>query len=242
MSGHSHAKTVLHKKQITDKKRSKIFSKMSREISIAVKEGSENPATNSKLRLVIEKAKKANMPRDQIERAIERGSGKIKGIKLEKILIEAIGLNNIAIIVEGITDNRNRTLGEIRKILTKFNGKLVSSGGIKWLFDIKGVITIDTEYQMTDTKKEEIELIVIEAGAEDIFWDNSILDIYTKIENLEEIKKKLENQGIKIESASLDWVPKKMIELKESDKEKCQELFEALDELDSVQDVYSNIK
>lgn len=236
MSGHSHAKTIKHAKELTDKKKGQMFSKMARVISIAAKEGGGDPATNSKLRLAIEQAKSINMPKDNVERAIKRGTGELAGEKLEPVVFEAYGPGGIAIIIEGIADNKNRALGEIKQILSQYNGKLAGEGSVKWLFERKGALIVDGKQK----SKDELELEAIEAGAEDIYWHDDILDIYTKPEELEKVKKSLEEKGIKIDSSSLDWVAKEMIEVKE--KETCQKLFEALDESDSVQDIYSNLK
>lgn len=185
MSGHSHAKTILHKKQITDAKRGKIFSKLSREISIAAREKGADPETNSALRMVIEKAREFNMPKENIERAIKKGTGELKGDALENIIFEAYGPGGIAIIIEGITDNKNRALSEIKQILNQNGGKLVGVGGVSWMFERK-------------VNKEE--------------------------------------------ASSLEWIAKQDIEVSEKDKETCQKLFEALDENDSVQEIYSNLK
>jgi len=243
MSGHSHAKTILHKKQITDAKRGKIFSKLSRQISVARREGGANPEMNPKLRLAIEQARSFAMPKDNIERAIKRGSGELKGAKLEEVIFEAYGPEGIAIIIEGITDNKNRALAEIKQTLNQYKGKLVGEGSVKWMFERKGVITLGMRNQGEyGNNKEELELLAIEVGADDIFWHNDILDIYTKIEDLEKVKKNLEEKGIKIESATLDWVAKEQIEVGEKEKETCQKLFEALDENEAVQEIYSNLK
>jgi len=243
MSGHSHAKTILHKKQITDAKRGKIFSKLSRQISVARREGGANPEMNPKLRLAIEQARSFAMPKDNIERAIKRGSGELKGAKLEEVIFEAYGPEGIAIIIEGITDNKNRALAEIKQTLNQYKGKLVGEGSVKWMFERKGVITLGMRNQGEyRNNKEELELLAIEVGADDIFWHNDILDIYTKIEDLEKVKKNLEEKGIKIESATLDWVAKEQIEVGEKEKETCQKLFEALDENEAVQEIYSNLK
>jgi len=240
MSGHSHFSTIKRKKEVSDKKRGQIFSKLSRIISLAAKEKGSDPGSNSKLRLAIEKAKEFNMPSQTIEKAIKRGTGELEGIKLEEIIFEAYGPANIAIIIEGITDNKNRTLGEVKQILTKNGGKLVQEGSVKWLFERKGVITVNTENQKF--KEDEIILKTIEAGAEDVYHYNNNLDNYTKIEDLEKTKKNLEDLGIKIERASLDWVPKNMIQLDEKTKNASQKLFEDLDENDAVQEIYSNLK
>jgi len=146
-------------------------------------------------------------------------------------------------IIEGITDNKNRTLNEIKQVLSRFNGKLASEGSLKWMFERKGCITINSKSQIPNFQnKENLELAAIEAGAEDLYWHNDELDVYTEIENLEKTKKNLEKKGIKIESVTLDWKPKEMVDLDEKKKKECLELFEALDELDSVQEIFSNLK
>ena len=243
MSGHSHARTIKHQKTITDQKRGQMFSKMARVISVAVKEGGPNPETNSKLKIAIEQAKGSNMPKENIERAIKRASGgELEEEKLEEVFFEAYGPGGIAIIIEGITDNKNRSLNEIKQILNQHNGKLVQEGAIKWMFERKGCITINIKNQNPKTKNDELELLVIEAGAEDLYWYGEDLDVYTNIKDLEKVKKNLEEKGVKIDSTSFDLKPKEMIDLKEKEKESCQKLFESLDESESVQEIYSNIK
>ena len=161
----------------------------------------------------------------------------------EEVFFEAYGPGGIAIIVKGVTDNKNRTLGELKKILTQNNGKLASEGSVKWLFEIKGCVTIDSESQISNFQnKENLELLVIEAGADDISWKDKLLDIYTKAGDLEKVKKVLEGKGVKIDSASLDWVAKEAVLLEEKEKTAAQKLFEALDENEGVQEIYSNLK
>jgi len=242
MAGHSHWAGIKHKKALLDQKRGKIFSKLARMISVAAREGSD-PEMNPKLRQALEEAKNFNMPKENIERAIKRGTGELEGEKLEEVRYEAFGPGKVAIIIEGITDNKNRTLTEIKQILQKYGGKLAEEGSVKWLFDRKGAITVNPE-QNPDFDKETLEMAAIEAGAEDIRWHQTenLLDIYTKPEELEEVKKNIQNQGIKIESASLDWVSKENVELSPEDREKCQKLFEELDENEAVQDIFSNLK
>jgi YebC/PmpR family DNA-binding regulatory protein len=250
MSGHSHFKSIKRTKEAGDKKRGQIFSKLSREISLAAREGS-NPDTNSKLRLVIEKAKRFNMPKENVERAIKRGSGEIEGKKLEEVLFEAYGPGGIAVIIEGITDNKNRALGEVKQVLNKNNGKLVGEGAIRWMFERKGVIEV-RGMRPEDKKKVDLELMAIESGAEDVYWhdvspqndsrqERDTLYVYTKAEELEKVRKNLEEKGIPVYSASLDWVAKEEVSLNEKDKTACQKLFEELDELESVQEIYSNL-
>jgi YebC/PmpR family DNA-binding regulatory protein len=243
MSGHSHAKTVKHKKDTDAKKRGQIFSKMARLISVAVRQGGPNPEINSSLRMAIDTARSYNIPNDNIERAIKRASGDTEEGKLEEFLFEAYGPGNTALLIEGITDNKNRALGEVKKILSQHNGKMVQGGAVKWMFDRKGCVTINKEEQKEDLKnKEKLELIAIEAGAEDIEWHDDNLDIYTSVENLEKVKKNLEEKIIKIESSTLDWKPKEGITLGEKERSSCEKLFESLDENDNVQDIYSNLK
>lgn len=242
MSGHSHFSTIKHKKTIADAKRGKIFSKLAREVYIAAKEGDGDPNFNPRLRMVIEKARSVNMPADNIDRAIKKGTGELAGEKLEEVLFEAYGPAGIAVIIEGITDNKNRALSEIKRILTQNGGKLVTEGAIKWMFERKGIITLSITNGQAPITKEELELKVIEAGAEDVYWHNEVLDIYTKIEGLERVKKNLEERRVKIESVSLDWVAKEEIAVDEKTKEACQKLFEALDENEAVQEIYSNFK
>lgn len=234
MSGHSHAKTVARTKNAEDAKKSKAFSKMARLISLATKEKGGDIETNSKLRMAIEQAKSVNMPKDTIERAVKKGTGELAGETLEEVVFEALGPQGIALIVEGITDNKNRTLSEVKQILNQHNGKLAGEGSVKWMFERKGSILI------TKTKDlESIELTAIEAGAEDIKEREEFIEVYTKPEELNEIKNNLEKEGLEIESFSLDWVAKEEIE---ANKESAEKLFEALDENDAIQNIYSNLK
>ncbi len=243
MSGHSHFKTVMHRKTVEDQKRGKVFSKLARMISVAAKDGGD-PEMNPKLRQALEEAKKYNLPKSNVQRAIQRGTGKLPGAKLEEILFEAYGPGNIAIIIEGITDNKNRTLAEIKQVLQQHNGKLAGGGSVKWLFERKGCVTlrITNTYEYTNKEKEELELKAIEVGAENLYWHQDLLDVYTKPEDLESVKRALEEKGIKIDSASLDWVAKEEIEKGQKEKEVAQKLFEALDENEAVQEIYSNLK
>ncbi len=240
MSGHSHWSKIKHEKGAADIKKGQAFSKMARLISIAAKDGGSDPEKNPKLRLAIEKSRSLNMPKDNVERAIKKGAGELNEVQLEEVLFEAYGPSNIAIMIEGITDNKNRTLSEIKKILSQNNGKLAGEGSVKWLFDRKGVIIIDAE--KSSKSKEELELTAIEAGAEDLRWYNNSLGIFTKIEELDKIKDKLAKKEVVIESISLDWVAKELVEIPEKEKESSEKLFELLDENDSVQEIYSNLK
>lgn len=243
MSGHSHWKTIKRTKDAEDKKRGRVFSKLSKIISIAAKEGGIDPTANPRLRIAIDEAKKSNMPKANIEKAIKKGSGELPGENLEEVLFEAYGPNNIAIIIEGITDNKNRTLGEIKKIISSHGGKLANEGSVKWMFDKMGIIVIDLKMPVASFQtKEELELAIIEMGVKDIVHENSQLILFTKPEELEKIKKILEEKGIEAESSSLDWVAKEYIDITEKDKEVFEKLFESLDDNDAVQNIYCNIK
>jgi len=245
MSGHSHCKTIKRVKDAHDAERGKIFSKLARMISVVVKDGAD-PASNSKLRQVLDEAKKFNMPKDKIEKAIKRGTGEIEGGKLEEIMYEAFGPGGIAIIIECITDNKNRTLSEVKHVLQKYNGKLAESGSVKWLFERKGIVTlqINSEEASANKDKDSIELIAIESGAEDIDYneEENILDVYTKTEELEKVKENLINKKIEIDSSCLGWVAKNNVDVNEKEKISCEKVFEELDEKDDVQNIYSNLK
>ncbi len=242
MSGHSHWHKVRYKKGVADAQKGKVFSKMARLIAVAAREGSD-PEKNSKLRLAIEKAKSLNMPNENIERAVKRGSGELEGRELQEVLFEAYGPGNAAIIIEGITDNRNRTLNEVKHILSEHGGKLAGEGSVKWLFEQKGVITINPEEQSPEfQKKEELELKIIDAGADDFRWEEGVLEICIDPKRLQEVKNTLIDQGIKVESVSLDWVAKEEISVSEKEKESAEKLFLALDENDDIQEIYSNLQ
>ena len=240
MSGHSHAKTVMATKMANDAKKGKVYSKYGRLITIAVKDGggSGDPEKNSKLKAIMEQAKKMNMPKENIERAIKKGTGELAGESLEEVSYEGFGPGGIALIIDGITDNSNRTLGEIKSILNQNNGKMAGEGAVRWMFERKGVITISGEGKT----KEDLEMLAIELGADDIKSNEVNLDILTKPEDFEMVKKALEEKGIKIESSALDYIPKEEVEISEKDKAQAEKLFEALDENDAVNDIYSNQK
>ncbi|MDD4624802.1 MAG: YebC/PmpR family DNA-binding transcriptional regulator [Candidatus Paceibacterota bacterium] len=242
MSGHSHWAGIKHKKGLADAQRSANFSKLAREIAIEAKTG-DNPETNSKLKAVIEKARGFNMPRENIERAILRGAGKLPGAALECFSIEAYGPGGTAIIAEGITDNKNRSLSETRNILNKNNGKIVNEGAIRWMFDNKGYIVIDIDSQSPEkSSKEDLEMAAIEAGAENTSWDENILEVFTKMEELDQVKKNIESAGIKIEESSLGWFAKEEVAVDEKAMAANQKLLEELEASDDVSKTFSNLK
>ena len=254
MSGHSHAKTVKRVKDANDALKGKIFSKISREVTIAVKEGGGDQESNSRLRILIQKAKKANMPKENVEKAIKKGTGELASEALETVTFEILGPKGIAVIVEGITDNKNRTLGDIKSILVRTNGKLADEGPTKWLFDRKGEIVFHISEPRSDgipqnagqtegnQDKDKMELAAIEAGAEDIYCDEDVFGVYTRPEDLEKVKREVEAKGFAPESVSLSWKAKSEIALDEKGIEACQKLFDELDKNDAVQEIYSNLK
>jgi YebC/PmpR family DNA-binding regulatory protein len=243
MSGHSHAKTIAHDKNIADQKRGAAFSKMVRLITVAIKEGGANAETNVRLRMALDLAKGINMPKDNIERAIARASGADEGQIYTDFLFEAYGAGNTAILIEGITDNKNRAFNDVKTIVNQNGGKLVGEGAIRWMFERKGLVTIKLDDQSPEMKnKETLEMEAIEAGANDIYWYENILEVHTSPENTEAVKKAMEAKGIKVESFSLAWLAKEEVEGDEKTKEQVQRLMDALDDNDSVQEVYSNLK
>lgn len=240
MSGHSHFATIKHKKGLADAQRSNEFSKIAKEISVASKEGGGDPQNNPRLRTVIDKARSFNMPSDNIERAIKKGLGAEEGAaNLEEMLLEALGPGGIALLIQGITDNKNRTLGDLKQILTTYQSKLVEGGAVKWLFEQKGVMKALLGTQSKDT----LELLAIEVGAKDTSWFNeTTLMVYTSPAELDQVKKKLEEKGVAIEDAKREWVAKESLEIAPNIRETSEKLFEELSENEAVQEIYSNIK
>jgi len=232
MSGHSHWATIKHGKEANDKKRSKIFSKMSVLITLAAKQGGD-PDMNPSLRIAIDKAKKENMPKDNIEKAIKRGTGELEGESLEEFTFEAYGPEKSAIIITGITTNRNRALNEIKIILNNNNAKLANEGSVKWQFEERGIIIIKPE------DKEKAGLKIIESGAEDFSEQGKFIEIYTAPNDLEKVKDNIE-KDFKIENTSLGWVAKEEIQVENISK--VEKLLSVLDDNDDVQEVYTNIK
>ena len=234
MSGHSHFHNIKLKKGAEDAKRSKLFSKLSKEISVAVKDGGTDVAFNPKLRSIVDKAKGLNMPNDSIDKAIKRGSGELEGATFEEFLMEAYGPDNMAILIEGITDNMNRTFNEMRVNIAQNGGKLVESGALKWMIEKKGLI----EIKKGEKDDEEMELDFISAGADDISIEDDTFIVETKLEDFDKVRKGIEGMGYKISNFSLPWIAKEKVE---ADKEKNYKLFEALDESEDVKDFYYNL-
>jgi YebC/PmpR family DNA-binding regulatory protein len=236
MSGHSKWSTIKRQKGVTDARRGQLFTKLAREIMVAVREGGASPEGNFRLRLVVQKARDNNMPLDNIERAIKKGSGQAEGASLVEMVFEGYGPGGTAILAEALSDNRNRVLQEVRHIFSKHGGNLGESGCVAWLFDSRGVISVETG----DMDAEELALQAIDAGAEDVKVEKSYVEIYTAPEELEKVREALAQQNVPIASAEVLMVPKTTVELDEKAALQALKLLDKLEELDDVQRVSSN--
>jgi len=239
MSGHSHWAGIKHRKGINDAARAKIFTKHGKLITIAARSGDGNPDTNFQLRLAIERARAANMPKENIERSIKRGTGELKdAVEIQEVLYEAYGPGQVAMLIKTATDNKNRTLGELKTILTKAGGKMVPAGSVSYLFKLVGNIGLPVE---KEADIGALELQAIEAGAEDTIYSENTLTLYTRPEGLQKTKESLEKDGLKIETAGLVWSPIQKMILDEDSKLDYEKLLEMLDEQDDVQEIYDNL-
>ena len=238
MSGHSHWAGIKQRKGVNDAKRANVFTKYGRLVSIAAKQGGGNPDHNFSLRLAIDQARSVNMPKDTIERAIKKGTGELKdGAEIEEVIYEGYGPGNVAMLVKTATDNRNRTVSEIKSIFTKAGGKMAGEGSVKFMFKQVGNIEVLAEEKNVD----EIEMMAIEAGAEDVISEKDFVTIYTKVGDLQKVKENLEKTGLKVESAGLFYVPIQKIEIDSQSKNNYENLLEKLDEHDDVQEIYDNL-
>lgn len=237
MSGHSKWASIKHKKGAADAKRGKLFSRLIREITVAAKHGGGNPDTNARLRVVIGTAKEANMPKDNIEMAIKRGTGELPGVIYEEITYEGYAQGGVAIMVEALSDNKNRISSEIRNIFTKKGGNLSGAGSVSWQFHRKGFITIDKG----EAGEDKLFNIAIEAGAEDFKAEADSYEITTSPENFEPVKEAVKKNNIKINLAEITSLPASTIKITDEDTaRKILELVESLEEHDDVQHVYAN--
>ena len=236
MSGHSKWATIKRKKAAIDAKRGKIFTKLIKEITIAARHGGGDPAGNPRLRLAVDNAKAQNMPQDNIDRAIKKATGELEGVTYHELTYEGYGPAGVAVLVEVATDNKNRTVAEVRHLFSKNGGSLGEGGSVSWMFDRKGIITLPNQGKTED----DIMDIIIEAGADDLQTEEDFFEISTAIESFETVRKAVAEKGLEIENASLQWVAKNLIEVKGEDAEKVIKLIESLEDLDDVQNVYSN--
>ena len=239
MSGHSKWSTIKHQKGAADAKRGALFTKISRELTIAVKNGGgADPDMNFHLRLVLDKAKSANMPSDSISRAVKRGAGEAgEGETLEEITYEGYGPGGGAILLQILTTNRNRTASDVRSAFSRGGGNLGENGCVAWNFDHLGVIGLEVK---DEGRGEELGLIAIDAGAEDVKFEDDFLEIFTAIDQLQAVQKALESEGVPPEAAQISMVPKTTIALDDKQAEQTLRLLDALEELDDVQKAYTN--
>ncbi|HDS08746.1 MAG TPA: YebC/PmpR family DNA-binding transcriptional regulator [Firmicutes bacterium] len=237
MSGHSKWSTIRRKKEKEDAKRGKIFTKIIKEITVAAKIGGGDIDANPRLRSAVDAAKSANMPKDNIDKAVKKGTGELPGVVYEETTYEGYGPAGIAVIVDVLTDNKNRTTSEVRHLFNKHNGNLGEKGCVSWMFEKRGLITIARDRVPEDTLFE----VVLEVGAEDIRSEGEFHEIFTEIHDLYKIKDALEVKGIPIESVEVGKFPTTMVKLEHKDLEKNLKLLNALEDLDDVSAVYSNL-
>jgi YebC/PmpR family DNA-binding regulatory protein len=238
VSGHSKWSSIKHKKGAADAKRGKLFSKLSRAIIVAAKEGGADPAGNLALQNAIEKARSYSMPKDNIERAIARGSGADSdAADFETVIYEGYGPSGVAVIVEALTDNRNRTASDVRHVFAKNDGNLGGSGAVSWLFERRGIVLVTAD----DVDEDELTLAAADGGADDVSLDGSTYQVVSAPESLSSVREALEGAGFGVESAELSMVPKTTIEVAdESSAKKVLRLIDQLEENDDIQDVYAN--
>ncbi|MDX1413240.1 MAG: YebC/PmpR family DNA-binding transcriptional regulator [Candidatus Promineifilaceae bacterium] len=235
MSGHSKWSTIKHKKAATDAKRGKLFTRIAKEITIAARAGGGDPESNNPLRLIVAKAKAANMPKDNIERAIKRGTGELEGGELAEITYEAYAPHGVGMLVETVTDNRNRAIAELRHVVSKYGGNMADAGSVAWQFTRKGYIGITEEVD-----EDDIFLIAADAGADDIQF-GEVTEIFVDLENFQAVQLALEEAGITMDEANLIYDPNNPIELDEDQALQVMNLIEKIEDLDDVQNVYSTL-
>ncbi len=236
MSGHSKWAQIKRQKGVADAKRGNLFTKMTREIMVAVRAGGPNPDGNFRLRLAIQKAREINMPMDNIKRAVDKASGAGEGASLAEVTLEGYGPGGVAIMLDATTDNRNRLVQEVRALITRHGGNLAESGSVAWVFDNRGTITVDSKAKSAD----EISLAAIDAGAEDVNECDGYVEVFTTPQNLESVRKALESKGFDITSTELSKVPKTQVDLTEKDALSTLKLLDKLEELDDIQHISSN--
>jgi YebC/PmpR family DNA-binding regulatory protein len=236
MSGHSKWSTIKHKKAAADAKRGKAFTRLAKELTIAAREGGGDPNVNVRLRLVMDKARAANMPKDNIERAIKRGTGELEGGELESVTYEGYGPHGVGVLVEVVTDNRNRAVSDVRHAFNKYGGSMAEAGAVAWQFTRKGYINVVDEFD-----QDELFLVAAEAGADDVLFEDGGAEIYTELESLHETRNALAEAGFEIDEASLIFDPNNPLALGRDEAALVLRLIEALEDLDDVQDVYTTL-
>jgi YebC/PmpR family DNA-binding regulatory protein len=237
MSGHSKWSTIKHKKAAEDAKRGRLFTRLSREIAVAAREGGGDPDINFSLRLAIDNAKSANMPKDNIERAIKRGTGELKGEDLTQVTYEGYGPHGVALLMQVLTDNKNRTVSEIRSTLTKYGGNMAEAGAVAWQFDRKGYIAIEAD----GVDAEEIFDLAVEAGAEDVIFGDDLIEVYASVDEFQAVRQALKDAEIEFETAEISMIPKTPIQLANREAMQVMKLIEIIEDLDDMQEVSSNL-
>jgi YebC/PmpR family DNA-binding regulatory protein len=235
MSGHSKWAQIKRQKGVADARRGQVFTKLTREIMLAARTGGGNLESNYQLRLIVQKAKDNNMPSENVERAIKKGVGGGEGTNLVEVTFEGYGTNGVAVMIEALTDNRNRTVQEVRSTLTRHGGSLGESGCVAWLFDTRGVITVDA----SEGGADDVALQAIDAGAEDVKTDGDYVEVYTEPGVMEDVRKALEG-SFKVVSAEVSRVPKTTVMLDDAKAGQMMSFLDQLEQLDDVQRVYSN--
>lgn len=239
MAGHSKWANIKHRKARVDAQKGKIFTKLAREIIVAAREGGGDPDANFALRLVMQKAREANMPNDNIMRAVKRGTGELGGGNFESLFYEGYGPGGVALMLDINTDNRNRTAGDIRHILSKHNGSLGETGCVGWMFKRKGYISLE---RTEGLDVDNLLLLALEAGAEDVLEEEDIIEVTTAPEDMEAVRKALENAGMKVALSEVAMLPETEVKVEDKDvAEKFLKLVDALEEHDDVQNVYTNV-
>ncbi|HZS94122.1 MAG TPA: YebC/PmpR family DNA-binding transcriptional regulator [Chloroflexota bacterium] len=236
MSGHSKWAQIKRQKGVADQRRGQLFTKLGREIAVAAREGGPEPEANARLRLAVQRARDANMPMDTIERAIKRGSGPGEGENYEEIAYEGYGPGGVAILVAAMTDNRNRAAAEIRSVFTRNGGNLGESGSVRWQFESRGVLTAEAGERDPD----DVALLAIDAGAEDVQIEDGALTVYTTPSDVETIRTALEGNGVKVTDSEVAMIPTTSVPVEARAAEQTMRLIERLEDLDDVQTVYSN--
>jgi len=236
MSGHSHWAGIKHKKAVIDAKRGRLWSKLARNLIMAARDGGGDPAANLSLRYAIDKAKDANMPKDTIDKAIKKGTGELGGQRYEEIVYEGYGPNGVAVMVEALTDNRNRTAGELRHAFEKRGGSLGASGCVSWMFKKKGMFSVDS----SGTTEDALMELALEAGADDVQLDADTFEVTCDPDNYEQVKEALRAKGVAVKNAELSQVSDTYVVLDEATARKVLALMEELEDHDDVQNVYAN--
>lgn len=238
MSGHSKWATIKRKKAVTDARRGKLFTQLIKEITIAARAGGGDPTGNPRLRLAIDKARAGNMPADNIKRAVMRGTGELPGVTYEDVSYEAYGPGGVALIIETVSDNKNRTVSEIRHILDRNSGKLAATGAVAYQFHRKGIITVP----VSSIKEDDLMVLILDAGAEDLKSDEELHTVTCAPDSFENVRKVLEEKGVTIEHAELQMIPESTIKVEGKDAETVLKLIESLEDHDDVQHVHANFE